>query len=227
LDRQAFAATTEFFCDQHLLTADERCQIQWLLSDDFPFADAVRAADSVHVHVKVEDVAALPHRQIRGLGVAAENQAAGYVKYPFPEGINMIFSSIPVAVDDLLDGAVTAAKPFMDHAGLDIRREESANRALFDAVAERAVALGWRTVAQDGPVHCCHTEVAAKHWVYPPACLTNWRRPIEIALGVLRILDTAMGCDLRPIDPAHPLAGSSSGCCAGNAAQPPDGITSQ
>lgn len=223
LDPHAFAPTTEFFCDQRLPTADERRQILWLLDDDIPFADVVRAADSVHVHVKVEDVAALPHRQIRGLGVAPENEAAGYVKYRFPGGINMIFSSIAVAADDLIDGAVTGAKPFMDHAGLDIRREEPVNRAIFDAVAERAVALGWRTVTQDGPVHCCHTEVAVKHWVYPPACLTNWRRPLEIAFGALKLLGTAMGCDLRPMDPAHPMAGSSSGCCAGNATQQPGG----
>lgn len=219
LDAQAFAATTEFFCEEGLLTADERAQILWLLGDDFPFADVVRAARTVHVHVKVQDVAVLPHQLIRDHGVAPENEAPGYVKYGFPGGINMIFSSIPIAADDLFDGAVAPAKPFMDHAGLDIRSEEPASRAIFDTVTERAAARGWRSVVQDGPVHCCHTAVAGKHWVYPPACLTSWRRPVEIAFGALKILDNSMGCDLRPMDPAHPLAGSSTACCRADAAQ--------
>lgn len=221
LDLEAFAATTQFFCDQQLLNSDERHQILWLFDDDFTFTDAVRAAGTVHVHVKVDDVAALPHRRIRALGVAPENEAPGYVKYSFPGGINMVFSSIPVAADDLIEGAVTTPKPFMDHAGLDIRHEGPSYRAVFDAIPDRAAALGWRTVAQDGPVHCCHTEVAAKHWVYPPTCLTSWRRPLEIAFGALKIFDATMGCDLRPMDPAHPLAGSSTGCCAGNTAPEP------
>ncbi|QIS19924.1 hypothetical protein [Nocardia terpenica] len=49
----------------------------------------------MRVHVKVDDVAALPHERIRVKGAAPENEAPGYVKYPFPGGINMIFSSIP------------------------------------------------------------------------------------------------------------------------------------
>ncbi|MEB3033387.1 hypothetical protein [[Mycobacterium] nativiensis] len=218
LGMEAFAATTRFFCEEHLLTVDERDQILWLFGDDFPFSDAVRAADTVHVHVKVEDVATRPHQRIRAMGAVSENAAPGYVKYSFPGGINMIFSSIPVAADDLVEGAVTIAKPFMDHAGLDIRHCGPSYRAVFDTVPARATAMGWRAVTQDGPVHCCHTEVAAKHWVYPPACLASWRRPLEVAFGALRIVDKTMGCDLRPLDPAHPLAGSSTGCGAGGAA---------
>ncbi len=57
-------------------------------------------------------------------------------------------------------------KPFMDHAGVHIRHETTGNQIIFAAIPNRAVALGWRTVTQGGPVHCCHTQVAAKQWVY-------------------------------------------------------------
>jgi hypothetical protein len=217
LDPDAFDAVTVFCCDQRLLTAEERGEILWLLGEDFPFTGAVRAADSVHVHVKVDDVLALPHPQIHDLGAAPENEAPGYIKYRFCGGINMIFSSIPVAADDLVEGAVMTPKPFMDHAGLDIRCEEPSHRAVFDAIPGQAAAGGWRTVAQSGPVRCCHTVVAGKHWVYPPASLTGWRRPIEIAFGALKVFDGSMGCDLRPMDPVHSLAGSSTRCCPGSA----------
>ncbi|BBZ15125.1 hypothetical protein [Mycobacterium branderi] len=217
LDPEAFATTTQFFVDQSLLSADERQQIRRLLDDDFPFADAIRVADSVHVHVKVDDVAALPHNRIHRLGVVPQNANPGYVKYSFPGGLNMIFSSIPVAADDLIAAVVSPAKPFLDHAGIDIRREEHTCRTVFDAIPDRAASVDWRTVTQHGPVHCCHTEVAGKHWVYPPAYLTSWKRPIEIAFGALKVFDAAMGCDLRPLDPAHPLAESSTGCCADSA----------
>lgn len=220
LDSRAFAATTQLFCDLQLLTTDERRQVLRLLDDDFAFPDAVAASDSVHLHVKVDDVGTLPRPGITDLGVAPQNEAPGYVKYSFPGGINMIFSSIPVAADDLIEGAVTTSRPFMDHAGLDIRDENQSHRAVFDGVPQRAEALGWRLVSQDGPVHCCHTEVAGKHWLYPPEFLTSWRRPIEIAYGALKVFDAAMGCDLRPMDPAHPLAGSGTACSQLKASAP-------
>lgn len=47
--------------------------------------------------------------------------------------------------------------------------------------------------------------------------------PIEIAYGDLVIHDAKMGCDLRPIDPAHPRAGVAaaalSACAASHAAE--------
>lgn len=101
------------------------------MGERFAFADAVRAAESVRVHVKVDDVAALPRRRIRTLGVAPANEATAYVKYSFPGGINVIFSSIPIAVDDLIDGAVMTPRRFMDHVGLDIRNQELTYRAVL------------------------------------------------------------------------------------------------
>jgi hypothetical protein len=54
--------------------------------------------------------------------------------------------------------------------------------------------------------------VALKHWVYPNAG-DVFSRPVELAFGPLEIHAGKMGCDLRPIDPAHPLAAKAV-CCA-------------
>ncbi len=115
----------------------------------------------------------------------------GYVKYPFPAGINMIFSSIDIAEDDMLDEPV--ATPMLDHKGIDLRDERSEVRSVFDAVADRAGEVGWRHVPQgrDGqPVYCCHTEVSGKHWVYPVSGEAGKTRPIEFAFGALEIHDS-------------------------------------
>jgi alkylhydroperoxidase/carboxymuconolactone decarboxylase family protein len=63
-------------------------------------------------------------------------------------------------------------------------------------------------------VYCCHVEVGAKHWVYPPA-QSGRAASIEFAFGALKINGTSMGCDLRPIDPAHPEAAKA--VCSGHA----------
>jgi len=197
-----------------LLSPAERAEVLTLLMPDFAYAEALALTDSVHTHIKVDDVDELPHDHLLGLGYKPENAAPGYVKYATDSGINLIFSSIPIAEDDTIPGAVTLAKPFLDHAGVDMRDESEPTRAAFDAVPAHAAELGWGEVPQggSGPVHCCHTQVEAKHWVYPPSCWQGWRRPIEFAFGTLVIFDQAMGCALRPIDPAHPLAGGAGGC---------------
>src|SRR5690348_15476754 len=99
-----------------------------------------------------------------------------------------------------------------------MRDEADATRIAFDDIVTRAAELGWREVTQPGPVHCCHTQVKAKHWTYPPSCWQGWRRPIEFAFGDLVIFDKIMGCDLRPIDPGHPLAAAGAQVCCGAAA---------
>jgi hypothetical protein len=206
-----------------LLNSVERAEVLSMLDADFPYAKALEHTDSVHTHIKVEDVDALPHDYLTGLGYRSENAAHGYIKYATGSGVNLIFSSIPISEDDNIPGAVTLPKPFLDHVGVDMRDESAPTEAQFEAIPEEAAALGWREVPQGGsePVHCCHTQVKAKHWVYPPAELTSWRRPIEFAFGQLVIFDMAMGCALRPIDPAHPLAnGGGSSCCG--APQPED-----
>jgi alkylhydroperoxidase/carboxymuconolactone decarboxylase family protein len=132
----------------------------------------------------------------------------------------MIFSSIPVAEEDKIPGLPPPAKPVLDHVGIDLRRETDDVRALFDGVPALAATAHWNHVPQGGPgkpVFCCHIEVAAKHWVYPPRAEATtgatFTRPVELAIGPLRINGVASGCDLRPIDPAHPAASQVPKCC--------------
>lgn len=226
LDQAVFARTLEYFQGLGLISAIESAEVLSLFTPDFVFADALRAAESVHVHIKVEDTRALPHEAIRAQGVASESEADGYVKYPFPGGINMIFSSINISEDDLLVGGPLPELPVMDHKGIDLRSEAAPVKAVFDATPDAARDHGWRHVPQGGegtPVYCCHTEVKGKHWLYPPVGDATHTRPIEIAFGELEIHDTKMGCDLRPIDPAHPRAAEAraalSACAATHAAE--------
>ncbi len=125
------------------------------------------------------------------------------------------------------------ATPMLDHKGIDLRDERSEVRSVFDAVADRAGEVGWRHVPQGGdgqPVYCCHTEVSGKHWVYPVSGEAGQTRPIEFAFGALEIHDSKMGCDLRPIDPAHPRAAEAqaalAACAASHGPTEGNGVTS-
>jgi hypothetical protein len=205
--------------DLGLLSETERKELLFVLTSEFPFADAVAMTESVHAHVKVADTGVLPDEKLRALGYQPENGRPGYIKYSTGANINLIFSSIPIAVDDGVPGAVTLPKPFMDHVGIDMRDESPTTKAVYDSIPSRAAELGWREVTQPGPVHCCHTEVASKHWAYPPEG-ADWRRPVEFAFGTLKVFTEKMGCDLRPIDPAHPLAGGPAPSCGASAQAP-------
>lgn len=200
-----------------LLSPVERAEVLSLLEPDFVYAGVLEFTDSVHTHIKVEDVDELPHDHLKALGYRPENAAPGYIKYATDSGVNLIFSSIPIAEDDNIPGAVTLPKPFLDHVGIDMRDESAPTRAEFDTIPDQAAALGWREVPQGGSeaVHCCHTQVKAKHWVFPPSGWQGWRRPIEFAYGSLVVFDQQMGCALRPIDPAHPLATREDPDCCG------------
>jgi hypothetical protein len=139
------------------------------------------------------------------------------VKYPFPGGINLIFSSIPVAEEDQLDEP-RAPKPFVDHFGIDLRRDTGIVRALYEDTPALARRAGWPCKLQGGAgrvVFCCHSMVAEKYWVYPPVEGSRWTRPLEFAYGPLQISQEMNGCDLRPIDPRHPSAAQIAACVAG------------
>ncbi|MEU8195026.1 hypothetical protein AB0C10_14730 [Microbispora amethystogenes] len=207
-----------------LVSEVERGEILSVLTPEFPYATMLQYTDSVHAHVKVDDVDALPHGKLKELGYRPENAEPGYIKYSTDAAINLIFSSIPISQDDNIPGAVTLSKPFMDHVGIDMRDEAAQTFEAFEEVPARAAELGWREVPQGGstPVHCCHTQVKSKHWVYPPETWQGWRRPIEFAFGTLVIFDKKMGCDLRPLDPGHPLAQQSAPCCGAPAAETAD-----
>ncbi|MEA2702675.1 MAG: hypothetical protein QOD63_620 [Actinomycetota bacterium] len=226
LDERAFADTLDFFRGLGLLTQAETDEVMALFEPSFPFADALGSAESVHCHIKVDDVDRLPHAEIVAAGSHPESTTKGYVKYPFAGGINMIFSSIPISEDDMLADVPPGPPAVLDHKGVDLRRDVPAVRAIFDSVPVVASAQGWRHKAQGGggtPVYCCHTEVEEKHWIYPDLDDARQSRPIEFAFGELVIHDSKMGCDLRPIDPAHPRAAEASAaltaCAASHGAE--------
>ncbi|MEU8082615.1 hypothetical protein AB0B57_03135 [Micromonospora sp. NPDC049101] len=209
-DQAAAAATLKFFAERRLITADEAGLVSELFDPRFPFAAAIGIADSVHVQVKVADIAALPHEDILSQGVTAQRDATNFRKYGFPDGLAVIFTSGAIAEEDLIPGAVTRSLPYVDHLGIDLREDSADSRAVYDDIAARAVAAGWRHVRQGGPqtpVRGCQCEVPEKSWVYPPNGPDGRNRPIEFAFGELELIAGAdNSCDYRPIDPAHPLA---------------------
>ena len=121
VDRRTFAQTLEFFEGLGLVSEPEAAEALAMLDPAFPFADAVAAAASLHLHIKVVDTEALPHETIKARGTQPTSCTEGYIKYPFPGGINMIFSSIPISEDDLLDGVVAPSGAVLDHKGVDLR----------------------------------------------------------------------------------------------------------
>jgi hypothetical protein len=69
LDERAFSQTLSFFSNLGLVSQSEIAETMALFEPDFPFAEAVRAAESIHLHIKVADVDTLPHDRIRAQGV--------------------------------------------------------------------------------------------------------------------------------------------------------------
>jgi len=219
LEQEKFAALLAAYQDLTLMSEPEVRETMSLFDSAHPLNAALSAADSLHVHVKVDDTAKLPRDTILSLGARPESEQAGYVKFAHAAGLNMIFSSIDVAVEDLIKDAPQLPKPRLDHLGIDLRSLEPGVVALFDEVPRLARIHQWAHVSQGGDgkaVYCCHTEVSGKHWVFPRDGAGS--HPIEIASGPLTLHGAKMGCDLRPIDPAHPFAPKASGCCAAAAA---------
>lgn len=209
LDPAAFRNTLDPFVERELLSASEADLVVGLLDPAFPFADALSIADSVHVQVKIQDVSALPHDAILGTGVTGERSAPGFQKYSYENGLGVIFTSGPIAEDDLIPGAVTRGLPFIDHIGIDLREQSPKADGIYAALPERAAEAGWRTVRQggpDSPVRGCYCEVSEKRWVFPPRGTDDKHRPLEFAFGELQVFGEDVGCDYRPIDPAHPMA---------------------
>jgi hypothetical protein len=132
LEQQSVAGLLAAYQDMKLVSEPELRETLSLFEATHPLRAAVGAADSLHMHIKVDDTAALPRADIVALGGTPESEQAGYVKFAHGNGLNMIFSSIDVSVD-----------------------------------------------------------------------------------GPLKTNGAKMGCDLRPIDPAHPYATKTRACCAG------------
>lgn len=232
IDGDAVETTTSLLAGLGLLSDAETTEVRAMFEPGFPLAQVLAEADSIHLHIKVADVDALPRQAIVAAGTHPVSETAGYVKYPFDGGVNVIFSSIPVAEDDMLAGEPSLPGARLDHKGIDLRAQDQATRAAFDNVEGVAAERGWRHVGQGGggtPVYCCHTEVSEKHWVYPVAGDAGQHRPIEVAFGDLKIHESKMGCDLRPIDPAHPRAAEAAAallaCASSHSAEVPAGTS--
>jgi len=209
LDGSAFPATLHFYADRGYLSADEAELVAGLFAPGFVFAAALAVAESVHVQVKVPDTTALPHDELMASGVTDFREMKNFRKYKYASGLAMIFTSGPIAEEDLIPGAVTRGLPFVDHLGIDLREDSADTRPIYAALPDTALAAGWRHVRQGGPqtpVRGCQCEVPEKSWVFPPDGPDGRGRPIELAFGELDLVAEDAGCDYRPIDPAHPLA---------------------
>ena len=211
----AHAAALESLVALGLLAPQELRAIAWLYAEPV-LGDCRTRAESLHLHVKVDDTCALPMALLEALGARFDHGREGYVKLRFAGGLNAIFSHIPVAAEDLREcAAARRPRPFLDHLGFDLRSEDRETRAAFDALPAIAGRRGWPLVPQGGagrPVKCCHSEVAEKHWLYVDGIAGMPHLPVEFAFGPLRHAAGMAGCDLRPARPGTEVAAAA--CCA-------------
>lgn len=208
------ASCLETLQDNGLLNADEARGVDWLLAASSPFAAAIDAAETLHLHIKVENTDALPVGAFLDAGAWLDHRREGYVKFRFPDGLNAIFSHIRIAQEEAQHGdGARRPRPYLDHVGVDLREESNAVLAVFDDVVRIGAGFGWGHAAQggDSPVFCCHVSVARKHWLYP-TCGALAGTPIEFAWGALTVHGDKAGCDLRPAPPGVACAPGSD-CC--------------
>lgn len=200
-----------------LLSPQEADYARKLGAADSPVAKQMALAETVHLHIKVDDTHELPVNEFFDAGARLDHQKDGFVKYRFPGGLNAIFSHISVSQDDLAETDCSRRpRPFVDHIGIDMRQATEPVRAAFEMLPELAEQRGWGHVAQGGPeggVQCCHTEVESKHWLYPSCRSDHPAAPLEFAYGPLKVTPGKSGCDLRPSNPANGL--SAAACCGG------------
>lgn len=214
LNRHAFSEPLHVLAAKKLVPDIAVTQVLDLVSEEFAFAPALKWAESVHLHVNVENVEAVPDLPASDLPDAEVTRTPADVKYSFPGGLNVVFASEPTSQDELIEGAVSLSRPYVDHLGVDLRDDSDESRAVFDEIPSLAATSGWRHRHQAGPVMCCYTATSEKHWIFPPGGPESFLRPIEFAFGDLKTFDTHVGCDYRPIDPDHPLAEMACGTMA-------------
>jgi alkylhydroperoxidase/carboxymuconolactone decarboxylase family protein len=204
-----------------LLSGREIEVVNRLGEPDSPLDRAVALAETVHLHIKVDDTHQLPINQFFAAGAHLDHQKDGFVKYRFPGAVNAIFSHIKVSQDELIETPERRRpRPFLDHIGIDLRDETAPVRQTFDSLPEVAARLNWAHASQGGadrPVYCCHVEVAEKHWLYPPDEGEHTGIPLEFAYGPLKVNPDKMGCDLRPANPDK-IDPASISCCGTAAA---------
>ncbi len=123
-----------------LITEREAEAVNQLDLPSSPFARDVELAETVHLHIKVDDTHQLPINEFFDAGARLDHQKDGFVKYRFPGAINAIFSHIKVSQDELLETESNRRpRPFLDHIGIDLREESDLVRQAFDALPDVAV----------------------------------------------------------------------------------------
>lgn len=192
-----------------LLSCAETEEAKSIFKEDFAFTKQVAIANSIHFHIHVDNVAVLPHDLIVAEGGKIVNKAEGYIKYAFDDGINFIFSHIPVAQKEKTERR--AGEVYLDHIGIDIRSDDKESYITFQAIPQVSAVNDFLFTRQgDGKevVKCCHMQVNEKYWVYP-----NVRLNYEFAFGPLVIHNGGFGVDLRPANPFNKAADPALECC--------------
>src|SRR5689334_21569988 len=128
LDPAAVLAAVTRATDAGLCPPDAPRLVAELFDADFPFHDGVVRASSLHIHIKCADVDDLDRAGLAAIGAEVERTSTGYVKYHLPENANLIFSSFPVAEDDLVADDPADAGPYVDHLGVDLRDDSTPAR---------------------------------------------------------------------------------------------------
>lgn len=220
---QAAESTLNTLVKLELLNERETAVVTEFGSPQSRFRPTLDLAETLHLHIKVDNTDALPINEFFKAGAELDHQKHGFVKYRFPGAINAIFSHIKVSQDELIEtDANRRPRPFLDHIGIDLREESAAVRATFDALPQVAAEEHLPLASQGGPdrpVYCCHVEVAEKHWLYPPDSEGHPGIPLEFAYGALKVNPDKSGCDLRPADPTKVDPASIPACCGTSGAK--------
>jgi len=209
IDLQKLKHLVAFLYEQDLLSPGELEYAQALTENDFSFAEQVKIADSVHYHIHVADVSAIPYDLLKLQEANIVNQAEGYIKLAFAGGINFIFSHIPVAQHERTKRRVE--ETYLDHIGIDIRSDDKPAYITFQQIPLVSAQHDFLFTRQgDGKdvVKCCHMQVNEKYWVYP-----NENLNYEFAFGPLVIHEGGFGVDLRPANPFNKVKEEASACC--------------
>ena len=102
LDPTTFTPVLSYFVGRGLISGVEAGLVSSMFTPEFAFADALAIAETIHVQVKVDDVDALPHQDIMAQDVDAQRSTPGFRKYSFAGGLGVIFTSGPIAEEDLI-----------------------------------------------------------------------------------------------------------------------------
>lgn len=201
----------DHFDTYDIIPETAKFQLVKLTADDFLFRQQLELAESIHLHIKVADTAKLPHIELMDSGGIPQNEKDGYIKYAYPTGINLIFSSIPVSQEEQA-GLSLYNFPHLDHIGIDIRKDNAESYEVFNKIPLLADSnfMPYKRQGGDGKnVFCCHVQVNEKYWVYPTG-----HAHFEFAFGPLLVSTDVFGCDLRPADPSLMMPEEKVPCCS-------------